>query len=40
VEAGGFGRREGVLRVEGRMVERLHLEPARRVLAVADGINS
>jgi citrate lyase subunit beta/citryl-CoA lyase len=26
---------KGVLRVEGKMVERLHLEEARRVLAVA-----
>jgi citrate lyase subunit beta / citryl-CoA lyase len=29
---------KGVLRVEGRMVERLHLEEARRVIAVAEQI--
>jgi citrate lyase subunit beta/citryl-CoA lyase len=29
---------KGVLRVEGRMVERLHLAQARRLLAVADAI--
>ncbi len=29
---------KGVLKVEGRMVERLHLEDARRVLALADAI--
>jgi citrate lyase subunit beta / citryl-CoA lyase len=29
---------KGVLRVEGRMVERLHLEEARQVIAVADAI--
>ncbi|WP_333587880.1 HpcH/HpaI aldolase/citrate lyase family protein [Phenylobacterium sp.] len=28
----------GVIRVEGRMVERLHLEEARRLIAVADAI--
>jgi citrate lyase subunit beta/citryl-CoA lyase len=28
----------GVLKVEGRMVERLHLEQARRLIAVADAI--
>lgn len=28
----------GVLRVEGRMVERLHLDQARRLLAIADAI--
>ncbi|MDP2215463.1 CoA ester lyase [Phenylobacterium sp.] len=28
----------GVIRVEGRMVERLHLDQARRLLAVADAI--
>ena len=31
-----FGK--GVLKVEGRMVERLHLEQARRLIAVADAI--
>lgn len=30
----------GVLRVEGRMVERLHLEQAQRVLAVAETIGA
>jgi len=29
---------QGVLKVEGRMVERLHLEQARRLIAVADAI--
>lgn len=29
---------KGVLRVEGRMVERLHLDEARRLIAVADAI--
>jgi citrate lyase subunit beta / citryl-CoA lyase len=29
---------KGVLKVEGRMVERLHLEQARRLIAVADAI--
>lgn len=29
---------KGVLKVEGRMVERLHLEEARRLIAVADAI--
>jgi citrate lyase subunit beta / citryl-CoA lyase len=29
---------KGVLRVEGKMVERLHLEEARRLIAVADAI--
>jgi citrate lyase subunit beta/citryl-CoA lyase len=29
---------KGVLRVEGRMVERLHLEQAHRLLAIADAI--
>ena len=29
---------KGVIRVEGRMVERLHLEQARRLIAVADAI--
>jgi citrate lyase subunit beta/citryl-CoA lyase len=29
---------KGVLRVEGRMVERLHLEEARRVLAISDAV--
>ncbi len=29
---------QGVIRVEGRMVERLHLEQARRLIAVADAI--
>ncbi|MDZ4371919.1 MAG: CoA ester lyase [Phenylobacterium sp.] len=37
-----FGRPEavgkGVLRVEGRMVERLHFDQARRLLAVADAV--
>ncbi|MDD3837096.1 MAG: CoA ester lyase [Phenylobacterium sp.] len=30
--------KKGVLRIEGRMVERLHLEEARRLIAVADAI--
>ncbi|WP_309644211.1 CoA ester lyase [Phenylobacterium sp.] len=29
---------KGVIRVEGRMVERLHLDEARRLIAVADAI--
>ena len=29
---------KGVLKVEGRMVERLHLAQARRLMAVADAI--
>ena len=29
---------KGVLKVEGRMVERLHLEEARRLIAVAEAI--
>jgi citrate lyase subunit beta/citryl-CoA lyase len=29
---------KGVLRVEGRMVERLHLDSARRLIAVADAL--
>ncbi len=29
---------KGVIKVEGRMVERLHLEQARRLIAVADAI--
>ncbi len=29
---------KGVLKIEGRMVERLHLEQARRMIAVADAI--
>ncbi len=29
---------EGAIRVDGRMVERLHLEEARRVLALAEAI--
>src|SRR5690606_15023865 len=29
---------QGVIRVEGRMVERLHLEQAQRLIAVADAI--
>ena len=29
---------KGVIKVDGRMVERLHLAQARRVLAVADAI--
>jgi citrate lyase subunit beta/citryl-CoA lyase len=40
--AGAFDTPEaagkGVLKVEGRMVERLHLEQARRLIAVADAI--
>ncbi|WP_337185251.1 CoA ester lyase [Phenylobacterium sp.] len=31
---------KGVLRVEGRMVERLHLEEARRALAIADAVGA
>ena len=31
---------KGVLRVEGRMVERLHLDQARRLLAVAEAIGA
>jgi citrate lyase subunit beta/citryl-CoA lyase len=29
---------KGVLKVEGRMVERLHLDAARRLIAVAEAI--
>jgi citrate lyase subunit beta/citryl-CoA lyase len=29
---------KGVLRVEGRMVERLHLAQARRLIAIAEAI--
>jgi citrate lyase subunit beta/citryl-CoA lyase len=29
---------KGVMRIEGRMVERLHLEEARRLIAVADAL--
>jgi citrate lyase subunit beta/citryl-CoA lyase len=29
---------KGVLKVEGRMVERLHLAEARRLIAVAEAI--
>ncbi|RZJ93482.1 MAG: hypothetical protein EON88_15175, partial [Brevundimonas sp.] len=29
---------KGVIRIEGRMVERLHLAEARRLIAVADAI--
>ncbi len=32
--------RKGVITVEGRMVERLHLVMARRVAAIADAINA
>ena len=31
-------RRKGVIKVDGRMVERLHAEMARRVVAVADAV--
>lgn len=31
---------KGVLRVEGQMVERLHLEAARRALAIADAVGA
>jgi citrate lyase subunit beta/citryl-CoA lyase len=31
---------KGVIKVEGRMVERLHLEQARRLIAVADAIEA
>lgn len=31
---------KGVIKVEGRMVERLHLEQARRLIAIADAISA
>ena len=33
-------QKKGVITVEGKMVERLHLVMARRVVAIADAINS